>query len=42
MGAKGGVRSSFHDEHVLDGPLLWWWYDILDMGQNFSKVDSEE
>ena len=42
MGAEGGVRPSFYGEYVLDGPLVCLWCDILDMRQNFSKVDREE
>lgn len=42
MGAEGGVRPSFYDEYVLDGPLVWLWCDVLDIGQKLSKVDGEE
>lgn len=42
MGTEGGVRTSFYDEYVLDGPFVWLLCDILDMGQNFSKVDGEQ
>ena len=42
MGAERRVRPSVYDEHVIDAPVVWVRRRVLDLGQEFPKVDGEE
>ena len=42
LGAERRVRPSVHDEYVIDAPVVWGRCRVLDLGQEFPKVDGEE
>ena len=42
VGVERRVRPSIYDEHVVDAPVVWVRSRILDLGQEFPKVDGEE